>query len=170
MNKFGNALRTLRRRRHETLAEISGAIELDINKLDEIEAGKLQPSEETVLLLISHFSLKEDEAISFWQLAGYDQSRFGVYSDDNLNEQNAFVASSDSRILYTDMVHVSVNNYGVVVNFLQGMGMDGKPLVVSRVGMSREHANSLIDVLQKTLQMADAPKQPHQQKQLPELN
>lgn len=169
MNKFGNALRTLRRRRHETLAEISGAIELDINKLDEIEAGKLQPSEETVLLLISHFSLKEDEAVSFWQLAGYDQSRFGVYTEDNLNEQNAFVAPSDSRILYTDMVHVSVNNYGVVVNFLQGMGMDGKPLVVSRVGMSREHANSLIDVLQRTVRMADAPKQ-QQQKQLPEVN
>ena len=166
MNKFGNALRSLRRKRQETLAEISGAIELDINKLTEIEAGKLQPSEETVLLLISHFSLREDEAVRFWQLAGYDQSKFGVFSEEKQYEATAFVSVSDARILYTDMVHVSANNYGVVVNFLQGLGTDGKPTVVSRVGMSKEHARSLIDVLQRTLQMSEQPKAQQAPKQL----
>jgi hypothetical protein len=66
-----------------------------------------------------------------------------------------YVSSQDARILYTDMVHVSANGYGVVINFLQGLGPDNKPSIVSRVGMSKEHARSLVEVLQRTIDMSD---------------
>ena len=59
------------------------------------------------------------------------------------------------RIVYTDMVQISVNNYGVVINFLQGAGINNTPLAVSRIGMSKEHAKSLLDVLSNTLKQAD---------------
>jgi hypothetical protein len=67
------------------------------------------------------------------------------------------VLPGDVRIVYTDMLHVSVNDYGVVMNFLQGSGPKNPPLAIARVGMSREHAKSVLEVLQKTLAQS-APK------------
>lgn len=43
------------------------------------------------------------------------------------------VNAQDIRIVYTDMLQVMVNNYGVVINFLQGAGINDTPLAVSRV-------------------------------------
>ena len=165
--EFGNHLRSLRRLRRESLAEVSGAVEIDVTELGEIEAGSRPPSEDIVLLLISHFSLREDEAAQLWKLAGFDQTRFGIVNLDNQSDTVPCTTTYDNRILYTDMVHVSANNYGVVVNFLQGLGADGKPSAVARIGMSREHAKSLIDVLERTIKLAES-QQSGPQKQLPD--
>jgi hypothetical protein len=151
---FGQELRTLRRRSCESLAEVSGAVEIDVKDLGEIEAGVRLPSEDVVMLLISHFSLREDEALKLWRLAGFDNALSGI-SQNIAQTENISVA--DNRILYTDLIQVSANNYGVIINFLQGLGGDGKPSAVARVGMSREHAKSVVEVLQRTLNLADSP-------------
>jgi len=52
------------------------------------------------------------------------------------------------------MVHVNANKYGVVINFLQGLGANNQPMAVSRIGMSHEHAQSLLEVLQQTLKLS----------------
>jgi len=49
-------------------------------------------------------------------------------------------------------VNVSANNYGVVINFLQGLGANNQPMAVSRVGMSIEHAVSFMKVLSDTVE------------------
>lgn len=164
MERFGNHLRSLRRRNKESLAEVSGAVEIDVRELGEMEAGRRRPSEDILLLIISHFSLREDEALKLWQLAGFEQGTFGTISGDNAHDVLPYsIQGNEQRVLYTDMVHVSANNYGVVVNFLQGLGADGRPVAVSRIGMSREHAKSLIEVLERTLRLSE-----NQQQQLPE--
>ena len=56
-------------------------------------------------------------------------------------------------------MHVMVNNYGVVVNFMQSAGPSNQPLAVSRIGMSKEHAYSLLEVLQNTLEQSSKPKE-----------
>lgn len=154
---FGQELRTLRRRSRESLAEVSGAVEIDVKDLGEIEAGVKLPSEDVVMLLISHFSLREDEALKLWRLAGFDNALSGVTQNSTQSEN---FLNADNRILYTDMIQVSANNYGVILNFLQGIGSDGKPSAVARVGMSREHAKSIIAVLTKTLDMANQNSEP----------
>jgi hypothetical protein len=58
------------------------------------------------------------------------------------------------------MIQVMVNNYGVIINFMQGAGPGSQPMAVSRVGMSKEHARSVLEVLQKTLEQADNPPTP----------
>ncbi len=154
---FGNQLKEFREKAKESIAEVSGAVEVDTQALAEIEAGASQPSEDIVLLLISHFALKEDEALKMWELAGYDQEKTGITSivaDGNGSTQTAYVNQNDARILYTDMVHVNANKYGVIINFLQGLGSNNQPMAVSRIGMSHEHAKSLLDVLQQTLQLS----------------
>ncbi len=154
---FGSHLKGIREKAKESVAEVSGAVEADITVLTEIESGKQQPSEDLVLLLISHFALPDDEALKMWELAGYEQEKTGitsVISDENGPTQTAYISLGDARILYTDMVHVNANKYGVVINFLQSLGANDQPMAVSRIGMSHEHAVSLLEVLQKTLDLA----------------
>ena len=152
---FGKQLKEMRQKAKESIADVSGAVEVDTKVIAEIEAGKNQPSEDIVLLLISHFALKEDEALKMWELAGFDQDRTGVssiVSDESGIQQTAYISQNDARILYSDMIHVNANQFGVVINFLQGLGAKNQPMAVSRIGMSREHAQSLLDVLQKTME------------------
>lgn len=157
---LGNTLKRLRQRLQETVAEVSGAVEIETHHLQAIEQGKERPAEEILLLLISHFAVKEDEASKLWDLAGYDKSALPNewMRDGDVTKPPVYVMPMDVRIAYTDMAHVMANNYGVVVNFMQGAGPNNQPMIVSRVGMSKEHAQSLVDLLQKTLQRLE-PKQ-----------
>ena len=151
---FGIKFKQIRTKAKESLIDISGAVETDVAVLEQVEAGITQPSEDLVLLLISHFALKEDDALKLWELAGYNQEKTGTASigtDQDGNVQKAFVTAGDVRILYTDMVHVKSNRHGVVINFLQSLGVDDHTMAVSRIGMSHEHAKSLLEVLQQTL-------------------
>ena len=152
---FGTKFKEIRLKAKETLLDVSGAVESDLSILESVESGEYQPSEDLVLLLISHFALKEDDALDFWELAGYQQEKTGTTSitaDDQGVVQKAYVTAGDVRILYTDMVHVKSNRHGLVINFLQSLGSDDHTVAVSRVGMSHAHAESLLEVLQKTLQ------------------
>ena len=119
---LGVRLKRVRERSSESLVEASGAVEIDSNLLGEIERGLNRPSEDVLLLLISHFGLKEDEATKLWELAGYDKQD-GMISDistgDLSQPQQVMVMPMDARIVYTDVVHVMANNYGVVMNLLK---------------------------------------------------
>jgi transcriptional regulator with XRE-family HTH domain len=166
---FGEVLKKLRANALKTSAEVSGAVEIEESRLKLFEEGQQRPDEDVLMLLIQHFDLEDEQASELWKLAGYsgkpDEEAFFV-NDDQGNPQQVTVGVSpqDARIVYTDMIQVMVNNYGVIVNFMQGAGPGNQPLAVSRVGMSKEHAKSVIEVLQKTLDQAEnpAPKQPKQ--------
>lgn len=154
---LGEKLRSLREKHSETLLEVSGAVEIEPEMLDNIEQGSERPSEDILLLLISHFSSREHEADHLWQLAGYERP-----DQDNPTQSEPYAAQPammvlpmDARIVYTDTVHVMANNHGVVMNFLQNAGPNNQTIAVARVGMSREHAQSVVELLQKTLAQSE---------------
>ena len=157
---LGSQLKKLREKRKETLAEVSGAVEIEPEVLHSFEEGTARPQEDILLLLISHFATKEDIATKLWELAGYDHDELPTQHGSNaMNEeaQNALVTTPASvPIIYTDMVHVMVNNYGVILNFMQTGTNNSQPMAIARVGMSKEHAQSVLEVLQKTLAMHNA--------------
>jgi transcriptional regulator with XRE-family HTH domain len=160
---LGGRLKAAREKRRESLGEVSGAVEIDIDTLELIEQGKQRPTEEVLMLLISHFGIADDEATSLWELANYDgqlTTTGMAYEDNNQLNQTAFALPMDIRIVYTDIVNVMVNNYGVVMNFMQNSGPNNQPLAVARVGMSKEHARSVLEVLQKTLEQSEVTQQP----------
>lgn len=152
---LGDRLKKLRERASESLPEVSGALEIDVERLAKIEKGADRPSEEILLLLVTHFGVRDDEAGKLWEFAGYSSNKLpsGNFINDGPDGVKPMVmVTADSRIVYTDTVHVMVNNYGVVMNFLQSGGVNNQPMAVARVGMSREHAQSVLKLLEKTLQ------------------
>lgn len=151
---LGRRLRGMREKLRESLAEVSGAVEIEIDALNSIELGQQKPSEDILLLLISHFGVREEEATSLWELAQYDQQR--PHKDNDTIRPSVMVMQGEARIIYTDVVHAVANQYGLVINFMQESGPAGQPLIISRIGMSREHAKSLIDVLKQTLESMES--------------
>lgn len=153
---LGRQLKVLRNRVSETMAEASGAVEIDVKELARFELGQSRPSEEVLLLLISHFGAKDDEALKLWELAGYSTDKVPIAHLTN-TEQSILETgpSPEKSILFTDVVDVVVNNYGVVMNFMQNSGVNSHPTTVARVGMSREHAKSVLKILQVTLNQTE---------------
>jgi selenocysteine lyase/cysteine desulfurase len=57
--------------------------------------------------------------------------------------------NNNQPVLYTDSVFVTTGKFGVVLDFAQSMGSTNQQNVVARVGMSKEHALALLNVLEK---------------------
>lgn len=154
--KLGKELRKLRLQKQLSIAEVSGAVEVDVEMMAAWENGESRPSEEVLLLLISYFGVSDDNASQLWSIAGYSRSGQPHDMIDDMQQVGAFVTPQDARILYSDMTHASASNHGVTLNFMQSAGPLGKPMIVSRLGMSREHAESLMKLLQELLRTEDA--------------
>jgi DNA-binding XRE family transcriptional regulator len=152
---LGQRLRAARVRASETVAEVSGAVEIDSDILESIEQGLARPSEEVLMLLITHLEFEDDEATKLWELAGYTRTA----EQADMVKQIAFAMPTDNRVIYTDMVHVMVNDYGVVMNFMQNLP-GGQPQPIARLGMSKEHAKSVLEVIKNTLEQAEKTKNP----------
>lgn len=153
---LGRELKVMRERAKESIGEVSGAVEIDARQLASYELGKNRPTEEVLLLLFSHFDIKDSEAVRLWELADYKVATWiAARASNGLGPVYDFkfddlMPSSTLPILFTDIVDIMVNNYGVVMNFMQSNGANA-PNCVARVGMSREHAKSVLQILQVTL-------------------
>lgn len=143
-------MKSIRQKNSQSLGEVSGAVEIDAQQLSEIESGRHRPSEDLLMLLMSYFSIKDDDALRVLKLAGYERLESGADAKES-GVQPVFVMPMDARVVYTDMANIVSNKYGIMINFLQSDGVGGQPLVASRVGMSRDHAQKLLNVLQRTL-------------------
>jgi transcriptional regulator with XRE-family HTH domain len=153
--QLGDRLKTIRQKLHESVAEVSGAVEIDERTLQRIEQGQERPSEDILMLLISHFGMHDDEAAGLWQLAGYDQPRQGDRDDDTTNGRSTIlVMAVDPRVIYSDGVQVNANKNGVVISFSQNNGSN-TPLVTAKIGMSRDQAAIVMQALQHSLKHSE---------------
>lgn len=164
-HSLGKRLRQLREKHRETVAEVSGAVEIDEKQLVSIEAGKDRPSEDILLLLMSHFGVADDKiADELWQLAGYEtghdhhEEHDQKHSDhDDLKRTAAMMIMLDPRVMYSDSVEVVSNKQGVIINFSQTAGPDAPHLTVSRIGMSYDQAKAVMGILHQVLYNHDNP-------------
>ncbi len=165
---LGKRLRQLREKHRETIAEVSGAVEIDEKQLVNIEEGKDRPSEDILLLLISHFGLDDDLAADeLWDMAGYDARHDHDHDEhdhelkhndgEELKRTASMMIMLDPRVMYSDSVEVVSNKQGVIVNFSQTAGPDSHPLVISRVGMSYDQAKAVMGILHQVLYARDNP-------------
>lgn len=154
---LGKHLRYLREQHSESLAEVSGAVEIDEKLLERIEAGQERPAEDILLLLISHFDMQDQEAVQLWELAGYDgdgpvSSQAEELLQDISNGQKPVVVllGIDGRTMYTDSVSIDADKAGIVMNFGQ-LNNKKQQQTVAKLGMSYEQAQEVLKQLQYAL-------------------
>src|SRR3990167_2356318 len=155
--ELGAQIRSLREQWDQSISELSGTLELDPSVLVAIESGKTLPSEDILDMIIEHFLLTDEQAeVMLKTIEEYDtktQEALSKGLEDALTKQMVMLMPIDSKVVYTDSMQATVNQGGVVIQFSQQV--NGQAVPVSRVGMSREHAEKMIEVLKETIKSFD---------------
>ena len=77
-------------------------------------------------------------------------------NDQSKHQEIAINVNLDTTsILYTDNVLMTTNEDGVVLDVGQKLGSTNQVRIVSRIGMSREHAKKLVKELGRLLAMTE---------------
>lgn len=152
---LGQRLKSMRHRLQETMDEVSGAVEIDAATLERIEQGRERPSEDILDLLITHFGIPADEAENLWRLAGYE------LPEDQPNTAKIMIMAIDPRVIYSDHLQANADQNGVVLNFVQKVG-GPMPITAARIGMSRQQAAKVAQVIQEVLAASEPRKLPRQ--------
>ena len=152
---LGSHLKFVREQSKQSIAEVSGAVEIDEHHLEKIEAGLVRPEEDILLLLISYFNVKDREAVQLWELAEYDSDMpddIRGYDEPApaTSKSVLMIMAMDMRTMYSDGVDITVNQAGVTLNFTQSQAK-GQPASVGRIGMSHFQAAAMIDAVQKAM-------------------
>ncbi len=152
---LGKHLKFVREQSKQSLAEVSGAVEIDETLLARIEAGEERPAEDVLLLLISHFGVQEHEAVQLWHSAQYESeipdSIKGDHDIPSLSGKPVvMLLAADMRTLYSDGLDIVASATGLTFNFTQTNG-PSQIAPVARVGMSIEQAERVLKTLQQVL-------------------
>jgi len=154
---FGAKIKHFREQWKQSVSEVSGTLEIDEIFLHDIESGKTLPTDNQLDMIINHFLLTIEQAEELRTLAqsNVDHIADGLIGgvEDMLMKQLVMYMPVEQRVVYTDGMNVTVNRHGVVLQFTQNSagGPKLKSNVVCQVGMSREHAEKVVEVLKKTL-------------------
>ncbi len=161
---LGKHLKNVREQASRSLAEVSGAIEIDEQDLKLIETGQERPEEEVMLLLISYFGVQDQEALHLWELAQYDSDltdhmQFNESGNEPgpgafTNKPIVMMLAMDMRTMYSDGLEINWNQAGLTLNFTQTNPQNkglSPPIPVARVGLSHTHAEQVLRSLQQAL-------------------
>lgn len=150
---LGRHLRYVREQSQQSMAEVSGAVEIDEQLLERIESGKERPAEDILLLLISHFGVQDQEAVQLWELADYSSEvpeQLRPELDLPPGSKVVMLMALDMRTIYSDGVDIVSSPAGITLNFTQANGK-AQPAPVARVGMSRDQAERVLTELSKAI-------------------
>lgn len=165
--KLGSRIKEYRVRKGENITQAAKALRLDRTYLSRLENGHLQPTGHLLERICDYYAISEDKASEIYTLAGYAgkdivmQNKEGGGVEKRM-EENQISGNKDSKgielnvpnnavVLYTDSAFVTTNEFGICIDFAQRLGSTNKHNVVTRVGMSKEHARALIKILQERL-------------------
>jgi transcriptional regulator with XRE-family HTH domain len=149
---LGNHLKYVREQAKQTVAEVSGAVEIDEHQLKRIEAGQERPSEDILLLLINYFGLQDREAVQLWEQAAYDSDMpeevIGGHAANG--KPLVMLLAMDPRAIYSDGLDVITTPGGVTLNFTQSSDKS-QPNTAAKVGMSLEQAQIVLKTLEQAI-------------------
>jgi hypothetical protein len=161
---LGKHLRNVREQSKRSLAEVSGAIEIDEKSLRLIEIGQERPEEDVMLLLISYFGVQDQEALHLWELARYDSDltdhlQFNESGHESgaatlMSKPVIMMLAMDMRTMYSDGLEINWNQAGLTLNFTQTNHQTSgqAPAVsVARVGLSHTQAEQVLRSLERAL-------------------
>jgi transcriptional regulator with XRE-family HTH domain len=148
---LGTRLKQVRVQRNETLAEVSGAVEIEPSTLERIEDGRERPSEDILMLLINHFEVKDQEAVHLWESAGYQEQDNPQRWPEQLEKAAVVLLAMDNRTVYSDGLIIDANRSGLTLSFTQANNQQSQPATVAKVGWSYEQAEQVLASLQTAI-------------------
>ena len=74
---------------------------------------------------------------------------------DSGDQKQISLNMDTTPVLYTDNMFMTANPDGVVLDVTQRVGSTNQIRIVSRIGMSREHAKKFVNELGKLLAMSE---------------
>lgn len=160
---LGKHLKYVREQLNRSIAEVSGAVEIDDALLERIESGIERPSEDILLLLISHLDVQDQEAVQLWELAGYDgevPEQLRPTIEIQNGKATVMLLALDLRTQYSDGATIETTQAGLTLNFTQSTGKT--PSSVAKVGMSYDQAEQVLEQLQKAILQGRYQKSPRQ--------
>jgi len=165
---LGLKLQRIRQNKKQSVSEVSGSVEIDENLLISIEEGRKRPTQDLLLLLISHFNIEDEEASRVWSLAGYESLDIDK-NDQDLSKYPPILmlVPMDNKIVYSDKAEIVANTNGIVINFFQQPNGPYQQQTISRIGMSKEQAKELVKILERTITQSENIKKSNQSKQKP---
>ncbi len=164
-NLLGKKIREIRKKSGKSITETATSIDVGRSYLSRLENGyEKVPSQKVIRNLIDHFSLsKSEEAELLWLASHFQESKVkterkevskvGENKTQKTDQENRLQINipDNMQVLYSDSVWVTSSRWGIVLDFAQSVGPTNRQNVVSRVGMSKEHAQAMFDVLKKKL-------------------
>lgn len=163
---LGKKLRNMRSNAGKSLSEVSSVVGIDKTFLSKVETGDRRPSQSVLDSLLHYYKADIVVRDELYRHARFPHisSHHGILDNlktegegvfKNMNQdvnppvqQNAQVnVPNNLPILYSDSVWVTASPFGLVFDFGQRMGPTNNVNVVSRVGLSKEHAEALAEVL-----------------------
>lgn len=166
--QLGSVLRQHRLKEGVNISTVAVAIGVDRSYLSKIEHGHETPPPSLLNRIINYFHLDQQTALEITKAAGYGYQNvvhfsfreehngkevINVQEDQSKAPANAKQVNLPNNVpvLYTDSVFVTGSKWGVVLDIAQNVGPTNQQNIVARIGMSREHAEALADVLAKQL-------------------
>lgn len=164
---FGRKIQLYRTDKGENVTETAKTLDLNRTYLSKVENGHIKPSKRLIDKMGSYYGLNDKQIEELYKLAGHggkqniitetqdkevkimDQTPQGTPQEEGAVEVSVPV---DMPVLYSNAVFVTTDDYGVILDFAARLGSTGKHNVISRIGMSTQHAEVLLKVLKNNLE------------------
>lgn len=159
---LGKAISNHRNLRGMSMAELARKIRTNRSYIYKVENNSLKPSKERIEEIADVLQLQQNERFELLDLANIsgktNQYREEVKTNmESISTQEKKVrvnVPSGLQVLYTDTAFVTSRPFGITIDFAQFVGPTEQQNVVSRIGMSVDHAEAFISVLKKKISEA----------------
>ncbi len=160
---FGKLLKGHRKKTGKSLKAVGKDIGINYSYLSKIEKGIQRPSVELLNKLVTYYKLNNSQTGKIFHFAGYKREEVTMnnqsqFNKSNQNKTQISIDPKNNQILYTDHIHVTSSPFGLVLDIGQKMGPTTKAFIVSRIGMSAEHAKALVNLLNRALKVKNIKK------------
>lgn len=153
--KIGGYLKNQRERLNESVAEVSLAVEIEIDTLTQIETGKLLPSEDILVLLLSHLNVDDKTARKVFALAGYGLGEGEKTEQSQSTKPQVYMVVPGGQAQFADEVEVVAGKSGVTLSFKQPANQG--VITIADVGLSKELCKELVQKLKQALHTEEKP-------------
>jgi len=156
-NTIGKEIRNIRNNAELSLSALAKKLKISKSYVSQIENGYIKPSEDFVTNLIKKLKLSRAQEDKLLRLIGHPKEIGRNITSVSKKEQRRISVKipKGMGVKYCDSAFIAGTKFGIVINFAQILS-DSEQEVISRIGMSIEHAKALVKILKKRIQKIES--------------